>query len=462
MQFIENRTFDEIQIGDHAEVERVLTERDIDLFAIMSGDINPAHLDREFAEGEIFHKVIAHGMWGGALISAVLGTELPGPGTIYLNQSLSFRKPVGLGDRIRVVVTVTDKNPENAHVRLACECLNEAGKPVIKGEAEVIAPTKKIRRPRTHLPDVHLHHHGAAYDRLIHAAQSAQSLRVAVIAPTTPRALNGVMDAYHQGLTLPVLIGSEEDIRDTADEIGETLNGVQIVDAVSVREATAQAVAMAVAGEVDAIDEGTARVRALLKAVQPALVTERVMSHAFALDVPGYAKPLIVTDGLVNTKPTLETKQDIIQNAILLATALGIDTPKVALLSAFEEVTPDLPATIDAAALCKMAQRGQITGGVLDGPMAFDTAISKAMAKRFSGRPGVAGEADVLVAPGLEAGNVIAKQLVHLAGAEAAGIILGARVPILVNGRADSARSKIASSALAVLMQQQKRASITH
>ena len=260
MQFIENRTFDEIEIGDQAEMERVLTERDIDLFAVMSGDINPAHLDKAFAEGDTFHKVIAHGMWGGALISAVLGTELPGPGTIYLNQSLSFRKPVGLGDRIRVVVTVTDKKPENAHVRLDCVCLNDAGKPVIKGEAEVIAPTKKIRRPRSHLPDVHLHHHGAAYDRLIGAARAAETLRVAVICPTTPRALNGVLEAFHQGLTLPVLIGPQGDIRDTAEEIGQDLNGVQIVNATSARDAIDRAVAMAVAGEVDAIDEGTARV----------------------------------------------------------------------------------------------------------------------------------------------------------------------------------------------------------
>ncbi|MBU2941374.1 bifunctional enoyl-CoA hydratase/phosphate acetyltransferase [Shimia thalassica] len=460
MQYIENRTFDEISVGDTAEMVRVLTARDIDLFAIMSGDVNPAHLDAEFARDDIFHKVIAHGMWGGALISAVLGTQLPGPGTIYLNQSLSFRRPVGLGDRIRVVVTVLEKDAETSRIKLGCACLNDEDKAVIKGEAEVIAPSKKIRRQRAHLPDVHLHHHGAAYSSLLAAAQAASTIRIAVICPTTPRSLNGAMDAFRQGLTLPTLIGPEEDIRDVADEIGVDLTGATIVNAASVKDAIQRAVEMVAAGEVDALDEGTARIRALVKGITPALSTAVSMSHAFALDVPGYPKPLIVTDGLLNTKPTLETKRDIIENALTLARALKVETPKVAILSAFEEITPTVSATLDAAALCKMAQRGQISGGVLDGPMAFDTAISKTVAKAFPGRPDVAGEADILVAPGLEAGNVIAKQLMHFAGAEIAGVLLGARVPVIVNGRADSTRSKVGAAALAVLLRQQQRQSL--
>lgn len=459
MQYIENRTYDEIALGDSAEMQRRLTASDIDLFAILSGDVNPAHLDAEFAREEVFHKVIAHGMWGGALISAVLGTQLPGPGTIYLNQSLSFRRPVGIGDHIRARVTVREKG-DKGHVILDCVCLNDEDKPVITGEAEVIAPDHKIRRPRAHLPDVHLHHHGRAYEALRHAAQAASAIRMASLMPVTQEALDGAMAAAVAGLSEPVLIGPEADIRDLAEEIGVDLAGVRIVEAGSAKAAMVRAVEMVGAGQIDAIDEGTARIRPLVKGLRPALSTGRVMSHAFALDVPGYGKPLIVTDGLINTKPGLETKADILQNAIGLAHALGIDNPKVALMSALEEVTPDLSATIDAAALCKMAQRGQITGGTLDGPMGFDTAISKTIAARFAGTPEVAGQADVLMAPGLEAGNVITKLLVHMAGAEAAGVILGARVPVIANGRADSVRAKVGAVALAVLLRKHQAGQI--
>ena len=156
MQFIENKTFDEIEVGQTAELVRTVKRQDIELFAVMSGDVNPAHVDEEFARSDLFHKVIAHGMWGGALISAVLGTELPGPGTIYLNQSLSFRRPVGLGDTVTVRVTVREKKPENKRLVFDCVCVNQDGETVIKGEAEVIAPTEKVRRPRALLPEVKL------------------------------------------------------------------------------------------------------------------------------------------------------------------------------------------------------------------------------------------------------------------------------------------------------------------
>ena len=157
MQFIENKIFDELKVGDTAEITRTLRKQDIELFAVMSGDVNPAHVDEEFAKSDPFHKVIAHGMWGGALISAVLGTELPGPGTIYLDQSLSFRRPVGLGDTVTVRLTVREKIPDKKRVVLDCACTNQAGETVIKGEALVVAPTEKVRRPRALLPEVHLH-----------------------------------------------------------------------------------------------------------------------------------------------------------------------------------------------------------------------------------------------------------------------------------------------------------------
>jgi phosphate acetyltransferase len=183
MQYIENKTFDELKVGDTAAITRTLRQQDIELFAVMSGDVNPAHVDEEFAKSDLFHKVIAHGMWGGALISAVLGTELPGPGTIYLDQSLSFRRPVGLGDTVTVRVTVREKIPDKKQVVLDCVCTNQAGETVIKGEALVIAPTQKVRRPRAVLPEVHLHERGARYRQLIEAAHKCQPIRTAVVHP---------------------------------------------------------------------------------------------------------------------------------------------------------------------------------------------------------------------------------------------------------------------------------------
>lgn len=212
MQYIENKTFDELRVGDHAEMTRTLRQSDIELFAVMSGDVNPAHVDEDFAKSDSFHKVIAHGMWSGALISAVLGTELPGPGTIYLDQSLSFRRPVGLGDTVTVRVTVKEKIPDKKRVRLDCECTNERGETVIKGEALVVAPSEKVRRPRTLLPEVHLHERGARYQKLIEAAQKNPAIRTAVAHPCDEVSLIGALDAAADRLIVPILVGPEAKI----------------------------------------------------------------------------------------------------------------------------------------------------------------------------------------------------------------------------------------------------------
>jgi acyl dehydratase len=218
MQYIENKTFDELKVGDSAQLSRTLKTEDIELFAVMSGDVNPAHVDEVFAKSDHFHKVIAHGMWGGALISAVLGTELPGPGTIYLDQSLHFRRPVGLGDTVTVRVTVREKHPHNKRVVLDCLCTNQAGETVIEGEAEVIAPTEKVRRPRALLPEVHLHEHGARFQQLIDAARKLEPLKTAVIHPCDNVSLAGAIEAMRQGLILPVLVGPRHKIETAAKQ----------------------------------------------------------------------------------------------------------------------------------------------------------------------------------------------------------------------------------------------------
>jgi len=454
MQFIENKTFDELKVGDSAEIKRTLRQRDIELFAVMSGDVNPAHVDAEFAKSDMFHKVIAHGMWGGALISAVLGTELPGPGTIYLDQSLRFRRPVGLGDTVTVRVTVREKFAEKKRVILDCECRNQAGEVVVEGVAEVIAPSEKVRRPRVALPELHLHERGARYGELMQAAQHLPAIRVAVVHPCDQVSLTGALDAMTEKLIVPVLVGPEARIRSAAQQAGRSLDGVELVDAPHSHAAAAQAVALARQGQVQALMKGALHTDELMGAVvdaQTGLRTERRISHIFAFDVPTYAKALLITDAAINIYPDLDDKRDIVRNAIDLAHAIGVARPKVAILSAVETVNSKLKSTVEAAALCKMAERGQIEGGILDGPLAFDNAISKDAARTKHIVSPVAGDADILVVPDLEAGNMLAKQLIYLAGADAAGIVLGARVPIVLTSRADGALARMASCALAQL-----------
>ena len=451
MQFIENKTFDEIKVGDSAELVRTLKHQDIELFAVMSGDVNPAHVDEAYAKSDMFHHVIAHGMWGGALISAVLGTELPGPGTIYLNQSLRFLRPVGLGDTVTVRVTVREKKAEKKRLILDCECLNQAGEKVIEGEAEVIAPTEKVRRPRAVLPEVHLHERGARYRALIEQTRDLEPVRTAVVHPCDSLSLTGALEAATEGLIVPVLVGPQARIEAVAAEAGRELGSVEIVDAPHSDAAAEIAVAMAREGKVEALMKGMLHTDELMAAVvdrERGLRTDRRMSHIYGLDVPHYPKPLFITDAAINIYPTLDDKRDIVRNAIDLAHALGIGQPKVAVLSAVETVSPKIPSTVEAGALCKMADRGQITGAILDGPLAFDNAISRAAAETKGIVSPVAGDADILVAPDLEAGNMLAKQLIYLAGADAAGVVLGGRVPIMLTSRADDVLSRLASSAL--------------
>lgn len=458
-EFIENRTFDEIQIGDSASLERALTLQDIKLFAALSGDVNPAHVDDDYARSSRFHGVIAHGMWGAALISTVLGTQLPGPGTIYLGQSLRFRRPVKLGDRLSVTVTVTSKDSEKNRVSLDCQCRNQEGEVVVSGTAEVLAPAEKVKRPRWVVPKVHLaeriHLH-----RLMAAARERPTLTTAVVHPVDKLSLAGVLVAADAGLIEPVLVGPEHKIRAAAEAEGLDLGRYRLIATPHSHAAAARAVELARAGEVQALMKGSLHTDELLHAVLDkanGLRTERRLSHVFAFDVPTYARALFITDAAINIEPSLADKRDIVQNAIDLAHALAIDEPRVAILSAVETVTPTIRSTLEAAALCKMADRGQIRGGLVDGPLAFDNAVSAeaAAAKEISSK--VAGQADILVVPNLDAGNMLAKQLEYLGGAEGAGITLGARVPIILTSRADDAISRMASCALAVLLVHHRR-----
>ena len=456
---IENRTFDEITVGESASLTRTLSRDDIALFAIMSGDVNPAHLDARYAESSMFHRIIAHGMWGGALVSAVLGTRLPGPGTIYLGQDLRFRKPVGLGDAITVTVTAKEKQSEKHIVIFDCRCVNQRGEAVITGTAVTIAPTVKIRGPRVELPEVHLRRHDR-YQELIDRCAGLEPIPTAVVHPCDEVSLAGAVRAAQARLIKPLLVGPEAKIRAVAAAERIDIAAFEIVATEHSHAAAASAVALAREGKVAAIMKGSLHTDELMHEVcsaQTGLKTARRISHAFVMDVPTYAEPLIITDAAINIAPTLDHKRDICQNAIELAQILGFKEPKVAVLSAVETVTAKIPSTLEAAALCKMADRGQVTGGLVDGPLAFDNAVSEEAARDKHIVSPVAGKANILLVPDLEAGNMLAKQLTYMANADAAGIVLGARIPIILTSRADNVRTRLASAAVAVLLAQARR-----
>jgi phosphotransacetylase/acyl dehydratase len=455
---IENRTFDEIEVGDSAHTTRTLSQRDIQLFAAMSGDMNPLEMDPDYARDAMFHHVVAHGMWGGSLISAVLGMQLPGPGTIYLSQDLHFQAPINVGDTIEVIVTVAAKDSLQHRVTFHCCVRNQYGVDVILGTAEVQAPTEKVRCSQTDLPDVQIADH-RRFRQLLARVKGRPAMPTAVVHPCDDNAIVAAIEAAHAGLIEPILVGPAARMMAAAKHAGVDITPYRLVDTPHSHAAAAQAVALVKSGEAKLLMKGSLHTDELMHAVvaENGLRTGRRLSHVYLMDVPSYARLLLVTDAAINIAPTLDEKRDIIQNAIDLAHILGVAVPKVAVLSAVETVNSAIPSTIDAAALCKMAERGQITGGVVDGPLAFDNAVSTLAAREKGIDSKVAGMADILVVPDLESGNMLAKQLTFLAGADAAGVVMGAQVPIILTSRADAPRARIASCAVAVLLVQATR-----
>jgi phosphotransacetylase len=299
-----------------------------------------------------------------------------------------------------------------------------------------------------------------AYEGLLQRCREIEPITTAVAYPCEATTLAGVVEAAEAGLIVPILVGPTAKIQEIARKAGLKIDGYPIEDVAEPKAAAAKAVEIVRSAKAEVLMKGSLHTDELLAAVVPSatgLRTGKRISHAFVMSVPTYHKPLIITDAAINIAPELEEKRDIVQNAIDLARSLGPKNPKVAILSAVETVTTKIPSTIDAAALCKMADRGQITGGVLDGPLAMDNAINLEAAKTKGIASPVAGDADILVAPDLEAGNILAKLLSFLANADAAGIVLGARVPIILTSRADSVRARMASCAVAVLVAHARR-----
>lgn len=450
MSELSNLTYDEIAAGARASETRTLSRMDIEVLALAAGDVDNGDVDpldtampaTETAGLAVF-------------VSGLISRRLPGPGTTILGQNLGYRGRMVLGDRITAEVTVRSKNPADRSIVLDCRCINQAGDELLSGTVTAKAPEHRIEREAYSAPELILRR-GDGFARLIKRCAALEPVRCAVVHPCDAPSLHGAVAAAEQGLIIPVLVGPEAKIRAIADGEHIDLAPYVIEPVPHSHAAAARAVELARTGQVAALMKGSLHTDELMAEVLSAdgLRTERRVSHVFVMDVPAYPRTLLVTDAAINIQPTLLDKADIIRNAIDLARALGIDVPKVAILSAVETVNPKIASTLDAAALCKMADRGQITGGVLDGPLAFDNAINVQAARSKHIESVVAGQADVLVVPDLESGNILAKQLQYLAGASSAGIALGARVPIALTSRSDSIRSRLVSAALVVLFAQ--------
>ncbi len=457
---IVNHTFDELAIGESAGIERTLTGEDLRLFALLAGQTDAGALDPVPGSAAPAHdpSLIAHGMWAGALIAATLGTRLPGFGTAYRSQVLRFLAPVAIGDRLSVRVTVVAKDPATGEVTLECRCTNQHGHTIIEGQAQVVAPDRRIVHARGALPEIGLDvagSGGSGLQRLLVHVAALEPIRVAVVHPCDTPSLSAALEAHTAGLIVPILVAPRAKLEAVAAEAGLDLAGVAIEDVAHSHAAAERGAALAREGKVEALMKGSLHTDELMAAVVSAaagLRTKRRLSHCFVLQTPFYPRPFIVTDAAINITPDLEQKADIIRNAIELAHVIGVAEPKVAILAAVETVSPSMPATLDAAALCKMADRGQITGGRLDGPLALDNAVSLAAARIKGIVSEVAGQADILVVPDLESGNMLAKQLMYMGDAASAGIVLGAKVPVILTSRADSRESRIASCAIALML----------
>jgi phosphate acetyltransferase len=455
-----NVTFDEIPAGAEASLTRTLSQTDVEVLALVSGDVDPFHVAGNGAAGVRTDPTTTEAAGAEALVAAVLGTRLPGPGMRILREDLRFRGRIAVGDKLTATVTAQEKRTEGSEVVFACRCINQEGDELVTGRVIVAAPTNRVTYSEV-VPPVLALRRGDAFARLYKACEELPSIPCAVVHPCDRDSLLGPLEAARRGIIAPVLVGPEDKIRAVARTEEVDLGGCRIVPVPHSHAAAEKAVELARTGEVEALMKGSLHTDELMGAVVPSAAgmrTSRRISHVFVMDVPSYPRMLLITDAAINIAPTLEEKADIVRNAIDLAHVLGVEEPKVAILAAVETVTAKMPSTLEAAALCKMADRGQITGGVLDGPLAFDNAISAEAARTKKIVSPVAGQADILLVPDLEAGNMLAKQLSYLSGAEGAGIVLGARVPIVLTSRADSVRTRLASTAVMALVAHARRA----
>ena len=452
--FIESKTYEEISIGDTASTEHVLTTDDAMAFASISGFHSMLNAD-ELIERAGGVPPTGPNMWCASLISGLFSMNTPGPGCTLTNVCLSFHHRIRVGDRILVKVQVTAKDDSSKMISFGCEATNGTGTPIFSGTAQLLAPVEKNRWSTLPVPQLIVNNPYRHYLGLIARANAKPAVNTAVAWPCDEVSLGGAYQAFKDRLIAPILVGPEKTIRALAERMQLDLGTIRIVDVAESRLAALRAVELARKGEAQMLMKGSLHTDELMGAVvsrDGGMRVGRRISHVFALDVPSYHKTLFVTDAAVNIQPDLDTKIDILQNAIDMMRTIEIPSPKVAILSAVESVNPAIPSTLDAAALCKMVDRGQITGATVDGPLAFDNAISSDAARIKKIKSPVAGDVDLLMVPNLEAGNILFKELQYLAGALAAGVVVGARVPVVLTSRADGELVRMASCALGVLL----------
>jgi phosphate butyryltransferase len=433
-----NRTFAELSIGETAELRRLVTPDDLYIFAAASGNYNPMHLPSADVDGDGRPENVAPGMFVASLISAVLGTLLPGPGTLYLRQVTDFHDRARAGDELLCRVRMVEKSDDGA-VTLDTEVTRPAdGALIVSGTARVLAPQEKYDRDDIEVPGLLVQRH-RHFDALVERAKALPPLPVAVVCPDDGNSLGGALRAAKEGLIVPLLVGDEAAIREAGAALGSDLSGFEIVGTTGDQAAAAAACRLVHEGRAGAVMKGHLHTDDLLKPMLDkagGLRVGRRFTHVFVMDVPGRPEPVMVTDAAINIAPDLATKVDITQNGVL---------------SAVETVNPAIQSSIDAALLSKMAERGQISGGLVDGPLAMDNAVDLGAARTKGLKGGVAGHANILVVPGIDAGNMLAKQLSFVSHAEGAGLVLGARVPVILNSRSDSPMSRLASCAVASL-----------
>ena len=447
-----NTTWDELEVGATATIEKVVAAHDLYVFAHASGNTNPVHMPGTDVDGDGAVDTVAPSLWIGSLVSSVLGTILPGAGTLYRGQSFTFHARARIADRLIVSVRCIEKRARPLAV-FETRVTTSEGVLILEGFGEVDAPAITILLQDKQLPLLMLDQHDH-FGALISRCMQLPPMPTAVVCPDDRNALGGAMLSMREGLINPVFVGNRARIEAAAEALEADITGIMLIDIDDHSEAAAKAIAMVHAREVRAVMKGNIHSDELLAQIvkkDGGLRTSRRISHVFALDVPTQDSLLFISDAAINIAPDLTTKVDIVQNAIDLARACGLAQPKVGILAAVETVNVNMPATLDAAALSKMADRGQIKGGLVDGPLAMDNAMDMEAARTKGIHSLVAGQADVLIVPNLESGNMLAKELVFVAKAEAAGLVVGAKVPVMLTSRADNDRARLASCALAIL-----------
>jgi len=435
MQTIVNKTFEEIALGDTASIERTLQAGDVQAWANTFGD-----MDMLAGPGE------SQGAAGivTAILTALVGSGLPGPGTSIRTTSVQIKGALPIGAVMTARLVVREKRPDQGIVVLDGQCVDPAGQVFATAILEVLAPTKR----QQHQMAEH------RLDGLLDRCKNLKPMVTAVVHPCNDDALAGAVEAAEAGLIIPVLFGPEAEIRRNADAAHLDITKCRIVATDGAEDSAQKAALAAGTGEVAALMKGSLHTDVFLHAIMQKdskLRTGRLISHCVMMSVPTYARRFVISDVALNIAPDTDEKRDICQNAIGFARALGIDLPKVAVLAAVEMVQTKMQATLDGAILAKMAERGQIVGGIVDGPLDLDAAVDAEAARIKHISSPIAGLADILIVPNIEAGNMVYKNLAFMADAQVAGLVVGARVPVILTSRADTAAARRFSAAAAVL-----------